>query len=355
MRVLLLCRYGPQGASSRMRFYQFLPYLEAHGVACEISPLLVDNALVGKYRSGSYGIKGLLVAYERRIAALMRRRAFDLVWIEKEALPWMPAWIEALLLRGVPYVLDFDDAIFHNYDRHRSGWVRAIFGKRIDRLMARARLVIAGNRYLERRALEAHARWAEVLPTVVDVDRYDPKPAGAAPAATLRIVWIGSPSTAKYLALLAEPLAALAREIPFVLRVIGGGEVRMPGVEVESLPWSRDSEATMIAECDVGIMPLQDSPWEQGKCAYKLIQYMAAGLPTVASPIGANREVVEDGATGFLPESEQGWVEKLRLLLQDETLRKRMGKAGRMRVEEVYSLQRVGPRLTQLLKAAGGQ
>jgi len=357
MKVLILSRYGPQGASSRMRFYQFLPWLQAEGVECVVSPLLGDSTLLGKYRSGGYGARTLLAAYWTRIAALWHRHRFDLVWIEKEALPWAPAWLERWLLRGVPYVLDFDDAIFHGYDLHRSAWVRRIFGRRIDRLMAGARLVVAGNGYLARRAHAAGAPWVEQLSTVVDLDRYPAKGSGpsALPVEKPRIVWIGSPTTAQYLSLIAEPLASLARELPFVMRVIGGGALSMPGVEVEVLPWSLETEAAAIAECDAGVMPLRDTPWEQGKCAYKLIQYMACGLPTVASPVGANCEVVVAGETGFLPDTPEGWVDALRLLLRDGALRQRLGAAGRARVEARYCLQRVAPELAELLKKAWGR
>ncbi|WP_431796735.1 glycosyltransferase family 4 protein [Cupriavidus metallidurans] len=357
MKVLLLSRYGVQGASSRMRFYQYLPWLSSAGIECVAAPLITDNALTKKYGSGGYGANRLLHAYRQRIAALLKRHRFDLVWVEKEALPWLPAWCERVLLKGVPYVLDFDDAIFHNYDRHRLALVRGLFGHRIDRVMAGARLVVAGNSYLAQRAAAAAAPWVELLPTVVDIERYavpddrllpmrDGKP---------RIVWIGSPSTARYLDLLAEPLAELAKERPFALRVIGGGNLSMPGVDVEVQPWSADTEVAAIADCDVGVMPLIDSPWEQGKCAYKLIQYMACGLPTVASPVGANCEVVVEGETGLMAATPDEWVRNLRLLLGNRELRQRLGAAGKKRVEAQYSLQCAAPRLVRMLQKAGGQ
>jgi glycosyltransferase involved in cell wall biosynthesis len=354
MKVLILSRYGPQGASSRMRFYQFLPWLQAEGVECVASPLLDDSTLLARYQSGGYGARALLAAYWTRIVALWNRHRFDLVWIEKEALPWLPAWFEKWLLRGVPYVLDFDDAIFHGYDLHRSSWVRRILGRRIDRLMAGARLVVAGNEYLARRARAAGAPWVEQLSTVVDLDRYPAKSgdSSTAPGAKPRIVWIGSPSTAQYLSLIAEPLALLAREQPFILRVIGGGALSMPGVEVEVVPWSLETEAAAIAECDAGVMPLRDTPWEQGKCAYKLIQYMACGLPTVASPVGANCEVVVGGETGFLADTPANWIDALRRLLRDGALRQRLGAAGRARVEAEYCLQYAAPELSKWLKQA---
>lgn len=354
MKILFLTRYELQGASSRMRFLQFLPWFELADIKCVISPLFDDAMLLRKYQHGSYRFLELLSAYWRRILALMGRHQFDLVWIEKEALPWFPIWLERWLLHRVPYVLDFDDAIFHNYDLHRSVWVRRVYGRRIDRLMEDARLVIVGNRYLADRATAAGARRVEVVPTVVDLVRYASKQMYAVTSKP-RIVWIGSPSTVQYLLELAEPLGVLAKRLPFTLRVIGGGTLTMLGVDVESMAWFAETEAAAIAECDIGIMPLRNTPWEQGKCAYKLIQYMACGLPTVASSIDANRDVVIEGETGFFADTTCAWVEKMELLLCDAALRQRLGQAGRARVEAEYCLQQAAPRLTKLFIAAGVQ
>lgn len=353
-KLLVLTKYGGLGASSRMRFLQYLPWLQQAGARVTVQPLLSDELLVARYQRGAYVLWPLFRAFADRFLTLLKCRYFDVVWIEKEALPWFPAWLERWLVSGVPYVLDFDDAIFHNYDLHRSAWVRRVYGRRIDRLMEGARLVIAGNRYLADRATAAGARWVEVVPTVVDLARYPAKQTYSV-ATKPRIVWIGSPSTVQYLLELAGPLGALAKRQQFTLRVIGGGAITVPGVDVEVVAWSADMEASAIAECDVGIMPLRDTPWEQGKCAYKLIQYMACGLPTVASPIGANRDVVIEGETGFFADTADAWIEKMELLLCDAALRQRLGQAGRARVEAEYCLQQTAPRLVRLLTAAGVQ
>ena len=352
LKVLVLTKYGPLGASSRMRFLQYLPSLQQAGFQVTVQPLLSDELLLSRYKDGAYGLWPLLRAYAARVRALRACDQFDAVWIEKEALPWFPAWFERWLLRRTPYVLDFDDAIFHNYDLHRFAWVRHVYGRRIDSLMAGAQLVVTGNRYLADRAIAAGARQVEVLPTVVDLVRYPAKQRYSIEARP-RVVWIGSPSTVKYLLALADPLATLSKWQPFTLRVIGGGVVTLPGVDVEVITWSAETEADAIGVCDVGIMPLRDTPWEQGKCAYKLIQYMACGLPTVASPIGANRQVVVDAATGFFANTPSAWVEKLEQLLGDPELRERLGQAGRAQVEADYCLQQAAPRLAQLLTALG--
>lgn len=354
MNVLVLPRFDQLGASSRLRFLQFLPLLEKSELHCAVCPLISDELLVLKYSGAGYGLAALLAAYLSRIRTLMARSRPGLVWIEKEALPWMPAWFELALLRRTPYVLDFDDAIFHNYDRHRSFWVRHLLGRRIDKLMSRARLVIAGNDYLGDRARAAGAKWVETVPTVVDLDRYPPRDAvGDRAPGPIRIVWIGSPSTGQYLSLLAGPLAQLASLHAIELHVIGAAPVNLPGLTVKSLPWSAATEAAAIQACDIGVMPLFDSAWERGKCAYKLIQYMACGLPTVASAIGANVSVTVEGETGFVVASDSEWVVALERLIVDPDLRHRLGRAGRQRVEQHYALQSTALRLGAMLKQAG--
>lgn len=350
-RVLALTRYGRMGASSRVRIVQFFPWLKDAGIACTVQPLFADEMLHSKYQTGGYRIGSVLCVYMKRVRQLLQRGKYDLVWIEKEALPWLPAWFERTLLRGVPYVLDYDDALFHNYDLHPSALVRGLLGRRIDNLMAGARLVVGGNAYLAQRARDAGARWIEVVPTVVDLARYAVKPPADAQAAVPRVVWIGSPSTVQYLAGLSAALATLAQRFQFKLRVIGG-QLDIAGVDVECVRWTEDSEVESIAACAIGIMPLSDSPWERGKCGYKLIQYMACGLPVVASPIGVNTKIVDEGGNGFLADGPDDWVTKLGHLLGDADLRETMGQAGRRRVEEEYCVQQVAPMLVDLLRSA---
>lgn len=352
MRVLFLTRFGCKGASSRLRAYQFFPWLGAQLMEVDASPLFSDEMLVKKYHHGSYSFFGLIATFFLRMRLLLKSYQYDLLWIEKEALPWMPAWLEHLLLRKTPYVLDFDDAIFHNYDLHPFSLIRFLYGRRIDYLMKNARLIVAGNSYLAKRAHLAAAKWVEILPTVIDLFRYSQKP-NYSYVSKPRIVWIGSPSTVRYLLDLAKPLAELNMQWPFVLRVIGSSEIKMSGVDIELLGWTLDTENQLLVESDIGIMPLQDTPWEHGKCAYKLIQYMACGLPTVASPIGANKDITIPNQTGLFASSDDEWVRALLVLLSDETLRQKLGQAGRIRVEKEYSLQSIAPRLANLLIQAG--
>jgi glycosyltransferase involved in cell wall biosynthesis len=353
IKVLLLPRYGRVGASSRLRSLQYLPVLADAGVQVTTQALITDDMLQDKYDVGGYRFGELLLGYLTRLKLLTQRHNFDVIWIEKEALPWMPAWLEIALLRNVPYVLDYDDAVFHNYDKHRNPWIRRLYGHRLDHLMKSAALVVGGNDYLAQRARDAGAPWVEILPTVIDLERYRCRTDLVNDVT--RIVWIGSPSTVGYLQILKEPLKALAKLHDFELRVIGGGAVDMPGVQIKSVAWSEETEAESILTCDIGIMPLLDSPWERGKCGYKLIQYMACGLPTIASNIGVNAEITLDGETGFLASTSQEWFTALDTLLNDQALRIQMGRIGRQRVEREYCIQQTGTKMAELLHTVAGQ
>ncbi len=351
IRVLALPKYGPLGSASRLRFLHYFAPLRVAGLVIEQSSLLSDGALRSRYQTGDYSHLQLIQSYASRIKVLLKKGRFDLLWIEKEALPWFPLWSELAMLSRVPFILDFDDAVFHNYDQHGSKWVRQLYGQRIDGLMAKAALVVGGNAYLCDRARHAGAPWVELLPTVIDLERYPliSSPKKISTDGLPRIVWIGSPYTVRYLKLLQESLQQLAQRVPFVLRVIGG-QIDMPGIHVETIDWAEDSEVASIASGHVGVMPLSDSLWERGKCGYKLIQYMACSLPVVASPIGVNTEIVQEGINGFLAHDASTWVNTLEQLLTQPELATKMGHAGRKRVESEYCLKVTAPKLEKLMR-----
>lgn len=348
MKVLLLSRYDRLGASSRLRTMQYLPMLADAGIDVDVAPLFDDDYLKRLY-AGQGTRAAVARAFAGRVKRLRTMRDYDLVWLEKEALPWLPWPIErALLDSGVPIVSDYDDAIFHRYDLHRSGLVRRLLGRKIDRVMAASRLVVAGNDYLAERAHGAGARQVEIVPTVVDADVYGVRQEISV-AGVPKIGWIGTPSTwAGYMAPLLPMLVDVAAAADTTVRAVGAGQAAAhPRIEV--LDWSEDREVELIQSMAIGIMPLDDSPWARGKCGYKLIQYMACGLPVVAAAVGANREIVEHGVNGFLVETADEWREALQTLLQDPALRRRMGEEGRRRVEKEFSVQAHAPRMVNML------
>ncbi|HEY9693637.1 MAG TPA: glycosyltransferase family 4 protein [Oculatellaceae cyanobacterium] len=350
MKILLLTRYGYLGASSRYRSYQYLPYLKKLGFEFTVAPLL-DNAYLERLPSG----KGVVVsaisrAYTQRVWLLLQSQKYDLIWLEKEAFPWIPALLESLLFNsGVPYLVDYDDALFHRYDQHKSSLIRQVLGKKIDSVMRRAALVLAGNDYLAQRAHNAGAPRVEILPTVIDLERY---PIAQPPNnSQFTIGWIGSPSTSRYLKEIHPALQEICRDGTTKVVAVGATPLELPGVPLEIKPWSESTEVEEMQQFDVGIMPLTDTPWEKGKCGFKLIQYMACVRPVIGSPVGVNQQIINQGINGFLSSSREDWIKAFQILKQNQELRERMGKAGRVMVEEKYCLQKTLPDLANFLRS----
>jgi glycosyltransferase involved in cell wall biosynthesis len=346
--VLVLTRYERLGASSRVRFLQFLPALESQGFTFDVRPLLDNDYVRSLYGGPRVGAGNLLRAYGRRFRALSRRMRYDVIWLEKEALPWLPTWMEIARLQGLPYVVDYDDAWFHRYESH---WLSPLLGHKIDAVMRVAHTVVAGNDYLARRARQAGARQVEIVPTVIDLERYRDLPAAPAGEA-VTVGWIGIPLNAHYLTIVAPALRAVES---IRLHVVGASVPADLNILAESFPWSEDSEIARIAAFDIGIMPLHDTPWERGKCAYKLLQVMAAGKPVIASPVGANVQVVRHGINGFIADTAEEWADALRTLAADPALRARMGAEARRTVENHYAAAAIAPRLATILQRAADE
>jgi glycosyltransferase involved in cell wall biosynthesis len=354
MKVLLLSRYSQLAASRRYRFDQYLPYLREVRVDVSVTSLLGDGYVERLYAGQGSGYAVISRAYLSRMCQVLASRRFDLLWVQMEAWPWLPGWLESALMKAAPrYVVDYDDAWFHRYDRHSSGLVRRLLGGKIDAVMRRAALVVAGNEYIAERARRAGAGRVEILPTVIDLAKYQDTPQPNNREFT--IGWIGSPSTEVYLRDIRPALEEVCRDGRARVVTIGANSPGLDGLPVELKPWRAETETAELQQFDVGVMPLRDSLWERGKCGFKLIQYMACARPVVASPVGMNREIVTDGVNGFLAETQEEWVRALRKLKADAALRRRMGEAGRARVEERYCLQVTAPRLTRLLREAAGK
>ena len=345
MKVLALTRYNHLGASSRIRFCQYVPLLQAMNIEVQVSPLLSNDYLKQLYAKQPINWLAVCANYLIRSLKLLSAKKFDLLWIEKELFPNLPAWFEQTLnALGVNYVVDYDDAIFHNYDLANSIFKR-ILDNKIDKVMRNSALVTCGNAYLAERAHSSGAARIEIIPTVIDINRYTV--VDAKTNSKLVVGWIGTPSTAKYLEFIVPALQVVAKEFPLQLRVIGA-DFTAHDMDIDRRSWSEDTEVSEIQNFDVGIMPLIDSPWERGKCGYKLIQYMACGKPVIASPIGVNTEIVSHGINGYLASTADEWIQAFRALYFDAPKRLAMGAKGRKLIEEKYCLQITVPRMAHL-------
>jgi len=352
MKILLLSRYSHLGASSRVRFYQYVRYLASQGIHVTVANLLGSNYLEDLYGSRRRRFGDIIGAYIRRLGYLLKSNRFDLLWVEYEILPWLPAWGETILYHlNIPYVVDYDDAVFHRYNMHPRAMVRALLGGKIDAVMRHAALVTVGNEYLGDYARKAGAQRVECLPSVIDLDRYNLILQPENPVFT--IGWIGSPATAKYLDLVHPALAEVCKNGSARLVLVGSGQFKLDGVPTEIHPWSEGTEVAEIQSFDVGIMPMPDDAWARGKCGYKLIQYMACARPVIASPVGVARQIIEESRNGFLATTTKDWVEAFHVLRDNHRLREKMGRVGRIKVERQYSIQVTAPLLVSLLRSIG--
>ena len=324
-----------------------------------VQAFLDDDYVRGLYSGDRAELATIFAAYIKRFRALFFVPRYDLIWMEKEALPWLPAAIELFLMRGTPYVVDLDDAWFHRYDQNPWWIVRYLMAGKIDTVMRHAAAVVVGNEYLADRARRAEAKHVAIIPSVVDIDRY--APANVADKLNrdrnipLVVGWIGTPITSHYLTLIAEAFRAIVAIRSVELHVVGASAPpEFSGLPVKSIGWTEATEIDAVRSFDVGIMPLDNTMWERGKCAYKLLQVMAVGRPVIASPVGTNCTVIRDGVNGFLADTPDQWIRALTALIDDPNLRKRMGLEAQQTIKDHYTVERVLNQLTSVLIGAQG-
>lgn len=289
----------------------------------------------------------------RRVRQFLSLRGADAVLLQRKLLPF---W-QLQVLRGAVrrLIFDFDDAIFQrdSYSgKSPDSWMRLM---RFWATVYAADAVIAGNDYLRQRVTSLiEERRVYTIPTCVAPGRY-PLAQHTRRDAAIRLVWIGQQSTLSSLGRMNEHLAAVGRALPGLeLRIICNATATVPGVRVVPRTWSSATEAAELADGDIGITWLPDDAWSRGKCGLRVLQFLAAGLPVVANPVGMNREQVIPGQTGFLASTPSEWAEAIVRLATDLPLRQRMGQAGRRLVEEHYSVTRWGRPFAEVVAGTAG-
>lgn len=351
MRVLWLSLGGHAEACSRTRVFALQPRLRSASVRGQVirfasgrHPAMLGSAPLGRAERAAEVLNTL-----RKTLRLARLApAFDLVVVQRVLLP--PALQALVRARSRALLFDFDDAIYLSPDGTGSG--RA--AERFDHMVARCDAVVAASPELARRAAPL-ARRLYRIPTPVDTDRYAPAERPEADRAEVVVGWIGSPSTGPYLEMLRPVVERLVAERPALrFHVVGavGALAGVPGVC--HLPWRYADEVAALRRFDVGVMPLPDDPWARGKAGYKLLQYMAVGVPGVASPVGVNAELVRDGVNGFLARTPDEWTATLGRLLDNAALRRRLGAAGRELAVRHYSLGALAPAFLAALRETAG-
>lgn len=329
MKVLLLIR-DRDLPSSRYRVIQFLPHLDAAGMDAEVAEIPES--------------------WRARRKLFRRATGFDAVLLQKKLLG--STAVRLLRRNARRLVFDFDDAILYRNDaaRHESPTRR----RRFAATVGAADLIIAGNAFLEEIA-RPFAREIVRIPTVIEPAKYDQAVAAVGPDES-RIVlgWIGSQSTVRQIELLRNVFEQLHVEHDNLsLRLICDTFPQFGGLPVERIRWSAATEAQALAGIDIGLAPCNDDPWSKGKCGLKLLQYLAVSRPVVCSPVGAQKEIVRDGLNGHWAARQEDWVERLERLIASPELRLKMGRAGRNRLQESYTVEAAAPYFMAALSGSG--
>ena len=329
---------------------QFIPYLKEHNINVDVFSLLSDNSL--NIKNHFVGICfSRFIDFVRTINKLSSIKHNDVVHIHIELFPWLPYWLESAILKIFSihnYSLEYDDAWYHRYDKHPIIFFRLIYKSKIAQLMKQSQLVIAGNKYISSYAKLVGARNVAVIPTVVNFEKYNlPDKEGKVQSIPV-IGWVGTPATTKFLVEIKSVIQYLHEKKIAVFHAFGADGAQLVGLPIEVVPWDESQEVRILCSFDIGIMPLRDSWFERGKCGYKLIQYMACGIPVVASPVGANTNIVVNGVNGFLAQTESEWIVALTSLCLDNALRIKLGAEGRRLGAESYSTSAVQAELVNL-------
>jgi glycosyltransferase involved in cell wall biosynthesis len=286
--------------------------------------------------------------------AIRRARDYDAVLVNREATLVGPAVVERLVARtGKPLIYLLDDPLYIPYRSPSNGWLSYLkfFGK-VKSLCRMSAVVLANSPSHERYARNYNDNvWG--IPSVVDGDLYTGwAPRGGSGAGAVRIGWSGSASTASNLGVIANPLATVVARDDVELRFIGAPESELPKLPHTALPWRAATEVEDLRTIDVGLLPLPRTPWTPHKFYLKLVQYMALGIPPVATPLGSNPILIKEGETGFLADTDGDWISKLERLVADQELRERVGRRAAELALSRYTLQANAERIVAAFRSS---
>lgn len=340
----------------RYRCEQYIPYLKQAGFECVYSPILINETEDKNFYSpGKYLTKLtlLLKGVWRRCLDVLRAGKFDVVFIYREAFMTGTTVFEKLMkARGAKVVYDFDDAIW-NHDVSAAnkalGWLKR--PEKINDIVALSHLVIAGNSYLASYALQYNSNTI-IIPSTIDMEYYTVPPKVTNSQEKVTIGWSGSLTTIEHFKTIIPVLQKLKTKYGEVLefKVFGTPDYKNESLGILGIGWTPQNEVSEIASFDIGIMPLPDNKWTRGKCGMKGLQYMALEVATVMSAVGVNKDIISEGENGMLAGSDDEWFLKLCTLIEDKSLRQKLGKAGRKTIEEHYSCQALNQKYVTAFK-----
>lgn len=340
-RIIFIAPYPiGQAPSQRFRFEQYLELLRKENFEIQFHSFLNTKTWNKLYNQGSFFGKvfGIIGSFWRRFILLFKIRRTDYIFIHREASmvgPPVFEWIIAKILRK-KYIYDFDDAIWlPNYSQSNEKFHKLKAYGKIKRIIKWADSVTAGNKFLKKYA-EQYNKNVRILPTTIDLVNLH-NICTIQNDTDINIGWTGTHTTLEYLTEIIPILQELEKDYQFTFIVISN---QKPDIELKSLryiPWNKETEIQDLSKINIGIMPLKDDQWAEGKCGFKGLQYMALEIPSILSPVGVNEEIVTHNINGILCSSAQEWKEALTKLITNKEFREELGKKGRQVISERYS------------------
>jgi glycosyltransferase involved in cell wall biosynthesis len=330
--------------SQRFRFEQYFDILKEKGFTFKVSPFYSRKTWDILHYEGQVVKKGLRItaSFFIRFVQLFQLVNYDFIFIHREAAPIGPAffeWIIAKILRK-KIIYDFDDAIWlPNYSEANTSFHKLKYYSKVNGIMKWATKISAGNRYLA----EYASKYSDAIvinPTTIDTDNYHNPVLYRSMAVNEKVVigWTGTHTTGKYLSFLIPVFEKLNLEFDFEFCVISNEKPDIILKNLNFIKWTKETEIEDLFRFDIGVMPLSDDQWANGKCGFKALQYMSLGVPAIASPVGINTEIIDNGENGFLCTTEEEWYQAFHYFLSDKVNRDNMHAAARNKIIQKYSV-----------------
>ena len=325
MKILFLVQ-GLDVAASRYRVLQYLPYLKEHGI----------QASVQRFPKGFFA----------KLKVFKSANQYDILFIQRKRFSVL--WLKYIRKNARKIVYDFDDSVMHRSSKHLRHESKTRV-KMFKNMVNASDHVIAGNEYLQQNTIP-YTQNVTIIPSPIDISLY-PQKTYSEKSDNITLGWVGAHGSIHYLKKMRPIFETLGKKNDKLrLKIVCDTFFDCENMVVDKKQWSEKDEVADIQSFDIGLMPLMDDPWSHGKCGLKILQCLATGVPVVCSPAGINKEIVEDGVHGFWANSQEEWIEKLEILINDHGLRRKMGMAGRGRVIEHYSLKANAPRMLKIFE-----
>lgn len=343
-KIIFFTKYTAEGPSSRYRCYQYARYFEQAGYQCTFEPLFPEGYVSNLYSGRPNAKITLAIAYTRRFFKVAFLSGYDIIFIQRELFPFLPLFTERLVLWNKGHtVFDFDDAVFHSYDRSSNPVVQLLLKNKIYQLMRHAGLVITGSPYLTQQLQPYNPNTVEI-PTSIIFEQYRQQTTEqfGKKAGCFRIGWIGSRTTSPGIVMLKEVFLRLQQHYAIELLLVGFDRELLPqleGVHYICHPWSEATEIPLLRTLDAGIMPMEDNDFNKGKCGFKLIQYMACGVPTVSTPMEANVKINRNGKNLHAVTEDEWFTCLEQMILNQDYFRDEVGRENMAIVRDHYSVE----------------